>query len=104
MRQLSQRVGLVHELGQLGATKELPNSSNHRADVDQSLRCGSFGVHQCHLFFDHTLHAEQAHAYLVLDEFANTSYAAVTQMVNVVRMSFALVDANHGANHRDHVF
>ena len=99
MSQLGQGVGLVHELGQLGATKELPHGSNHRADVDQSLRCGSFWVHQCHLFFDHALHAEQAHAYLVLDEFANTSYAAVTQVVNVVRMSFALVDANHGANH-----
>ena len=44
---------------------------------------------------DHTLHAEQADANLVLHQFAHGADAAVAQVVNVVNMVLAVVDANH---------
>lgn len=38
MSQLCQRVRLVHELGQLGASEEFADGCHHRADIDQRLR------------------------------------------------------------------
>ena len=104
MGQLRQWVGLVHELGKLRAAEELPHRGDHRTDVNQPLGSGGLGVHQSHFFFDHPLHPEQANADLILDQFANRSDAAVAQVVDVVRAALALVDADYGADDRDHVF
>ena len=93
--QLGQRVGLVHELGELGAAEEFPNGGNHGADVDQGLGRGVFLLHQGHLFLDHPLHAEQADAHLVLHQLADGADAAVAQVVNVVHLAVAVVDADH---------
>ena len=43
--QLCKWVSLVHELRQLRPAEELPDRSNYRADVDQSLGRCSFRVH-----------------------------------------------------------
>ena len=85
VRQLCQRVGLVHKLRQLGAAKELPYRRHYRPDVDQALRCGHFLLDQRHLFLDHPLHPQQPDANLVLHQFPHRAHPPVAQMVNVVR-------------------
>ena len=103
MSQFSQRVGLVHELGQLGATEEFSNSGHHRAYVNQALGGRRFRVHQSHFLFDHPLHSQQAHAHLVLHQFAYGPYTAVAQMVDVVGFSVALIDPDNVADDRHYV-
>ena len=103
VRELGQRVGLVHELRQLRSAEELAHRRHNRPDVDQPLRCGCFRVHQRHLLLDHALHAEQAHPDLVLHQFAHCPHAAVAQVIDVVYLALALVDNDHHSNDGDDV-
>ena len=84
MRDFSQRVRLVHELGQLAGTEEFFNRCNDRTDIDQDLRRNAFGVLNRHAFADDAFHTGQADAELVLEQFADAAEAAVAQMVDVV--------------------
>jgi len=69
VRDLRQRVGLIHELRELRGSKELADGRHHRLRVDQIVRHGGrhFLVH-AHLFLDGALHADQADAELVLHQ------------------------------------
>ena len=84
VRQLGQRVGLVHELGQLAATEELLDAGDDGADVDQSPRRGRTGVLDGHALLNDALHAQQADAELVLQQFADGAHPAVAQVIDVV--------------------
>ena len=96
MGQLCQRVGLVHELGKLGASEELPHSRDHRPDVDQRGGRGGGRVHLSgHAFLDDALHPEQSDTDLILDKLAHCSDSAVAQMVDVVRADDAVVNLDH---------
>ena len=66
MRQLTQRVVLIHELGQLGGTEELLHSSRHRLDIDQRLRGDPFQILRRHTLSDNTLHSGKTDTVLVL--------------------------------------
>ena len=79
VRDFCQRVGLVHELGQLAGTKEFFDSSDDRTDVDQDLRRNAFGILDGHAFADDAFHTGQADAELVLQEFADAAQAAVAR-------------------------
>ena len=94
---------MVHELGKLGAAKELPYRGHHRAYVHQPLRGSRFRVDKRHLFLDHPLHAQEADSHLVLDQFTYRPDPTVAQMVDVVRAAIALVDTDHRAYYCHHV-
>ena len=64
--QLRQRVVLVHELGQLGASEELLHCCGDRFDVDQGLRGNAVHILGGHTLSYHTLHTGQTDAVLVL--------------------------------------
>ena len=67
MRDLRERIGLIHELRQLARPEELPDGRHHRLRVHQVVRHG--GRHLLvdrHLFLDRALHAHQPDAELVL--------------------------------------
>ena len=68
--QFSQRVVLIHELGQRRRTEELLDGCHHRADVDQSLRGDDALILalQGHAFTDDALHTGEADAELVLQQ------------------------------------
>ena len=78
------RVGLVHELGQLRGAEELLQRRHHRADVDQGLRCDRLDVLGRHPIPDHPLHPAEAGAQLVLDQLAHGPQSAVAEVVDVV--------------------
>ena len=85
VRDLGQRVGLVHELRQLRRPEELANRGHDRLRVDQVVRHGGrhFLVDR-HLLLDRALHPDQADAELVLEELADRPHAAVAEVIDVV--------------------
>src|SRR5262245_5566129 len=85
--QACQRVGLVHELGQLGGAEELLDRRHHRTNVDQGLRCDRLDVLSGHPLADDALHPGKAGADLVLDELADGAQAAVAEVVDVVDLN-----------------
>ena len=91
VRDLRQRVGLVHELRQLRRSEEFADRSHHRLGVDQVVRHGRrhFLVHG-HLFLDRPFHADQADAELVFQQFADRAHAAVAQVIDVVHRADVL--------------
>ena len=100
VRQLGQRVRLVHELRELRAAEELLHRRDDRADVDQRARRRLVRVDDRHALAHDALHAQQADAELVLDQLADGAHAAVAQVVDVVRVADAVVELDLRADDR----
>ena len=100
VRDLRQRVGLVHELRQLRRPEELANRGHDRLRVDQVVRHGRrhFLV-DGHLLLDGPLHAHQADAELVLEQLADRPDAAVAQVVDVVHVRRVLAQLQQVPDH-----
>ena len=91
VRQLGQRVVLVHELGQLGTSEELLDRGRHRLDVDQRLRRRLVLVHGVHAFPHDSLHTGETDAVLILQKLSDRTDTAVAQMVDVIRVADAVL-------------
>ena len=91
VRDLGERVGLVHELRQLARPEELADRGHDRLGVDQVVRHGGrhFLVDR-HLFLDRTLHPDQADAELVLEQLAHRAHAPVAEVIDVVHVGRVL--------------
>ena len=85
VRDLGERIGLIHELRQLARAEELADGGHHRLGVHQVVRHGRrhFLVH-AHLFLDGAFHAHEADAELVLEQLAHRAHAAVAQVIDIV--------------------
>ena len=102
--QLGQRVDLVHELGELGRTEELPHDGHHGGGVHQGP--GGDGL----VFLAHAVahiagDLHKGHADLVLEQFADGADAAVAEVVDVVHLVLeflALVVVAGGAGVQRH--
>ena len=103
VRQLRQRVGLVHELRQLRTAEELAHRRDDRADVDEIDGGHLVGVTHAHALAHHALQPQQADAQVVLDQLAHRLDTAVAQMVNVVAAKDAVVHENHVLDDFDNV-
>ena len=84
--QAGQRVVVVHELGQLRGTEKLADSSRDRAHVNQGGRSDGLRILGGHALAHNALHAGQAHTDLVLDELTDGAQAAITKVVDVIRV------------------
>ncbi len=104
MRQLRERVGLVHELRELRGPEELFDRGDDRPDVDQRLRRDRLDVLHRHALAHDPLQAQQADAELVLQQLADRADAAVAEMVDVVDVDLLGRDLDQAAHDRDHVF
>ena len=91
VRDLGERVGLVHELAQLARPEELADRRHDRLGVDQVVRHGGrhFLVDR-HLLLDRTLHPDQADAELVLEQLAHRAHAPVAEVIDVVHVGRVL--------------
>ena len=85
--QLGERVGLVHELRELAGPEELLDRRDDRTRVDQARGRDRPRVADGHALLDDPLHADQAHAELVLQQLADGAHAAVAEVVDVVRLT-----------------
>ena len=101
--QLSQRVVLIHELGQRRGTEELLDGRSHRADVDQSLRRNNVQILNGHALADNALHAGEADAELVLQQLAHAAQTAVAQMVDIVNRADAVTKVEQIADGSEHI-
>ena len=81
---LSQRVGLVHELGQLARAEERIDHGRERLRVDQVDRVELLAVADVHALADGAGHTAQTHAELVGQLLADRADTAVGQVVDIV--------------------
>ena len=79
-----QRVGLVHELGQLGGAEELLDGRHDGTDVDEALRGDLVDVLGAHALADHALHTAHTDTELVGHQLADGADAAVAEVIDVV--------------------
>ncbi len=93
VRQLCQRVVLIHELGQRRGAEEFLDDRRDRADVDEALRRDGVEILHGHALADDALEAGEADAELILQQFAHAAQAAVAEVVDVVRRARADDDA-----------
>ena len=103
MRDLRQRIGLIHELRELRGAEELLDHRRGRLVVHQLLRHQGFDVLQAHPLFDRALHPHQSDAELVLDQLADRAHAAVTEMVDIVDLAVAALEVDQVAHHFEDV-
>ena len=101
--QLGQGVGLVHELGELRGAEELLDRRHHRAGVDQRGGRDRGRVADGHALLDDPLHADQAHAELVLQQLADGADATVAQVVDVVGLTDPVVELDQLLDDGDEV-
>ena len=91
MRKFRNRVGLIHKLRKLRRTEELFDRRTDGAHVDKTLRRNVFRVHGAHSFSDNSFESCDTYTELVLQKFANAAYAAVAEVIDVVRRADAVV-------------
>ena len=103
VRDLGERVGLVHELGELRAPEELLDHGRDRLGVDQVVRHQVLDFLQAHALLDGALHPDQADAVLVLQELAHGADAAVAEVVDVVDVTLAVFQLDQVAHHLEDV-
>ena len=103
VRQLRQRIGLVHELAQLAAAEKFLHRGDDGADVDQRAGRRLVRVRDRHALAHDPLHAQQADAELVLHQLTDGAHAAVAEVVDIVGAVLAVVDPNLLPDDRDQV-
>jgi hypothetical protein len=94
-----ERVGLVHELRELGRPEELAHRGDRGLGVDQVVRHHGRDVDRAHALLHGALHAEQADAVLVLEQLADRTDAAVAEIVDVVDLALAVLEVDQGLDH-----
>ncbi len=96
VRQLGERIGLIHQLRELAAGEEVADRGRKRLRIDQLLRGHAFRVHveQGHALLDEALGAGQAGAALVREEFPDGTDAAATEVIDIVSRALALAEAD----------
>ncbi len=100
---LGQRVGLVHELRQLRRTEELAHGRGGRLGVDQVVRHHRVDIDRGHALLDGALHPQQADAVLVFQQLADRTDPAVAEVVDVVDLALAVLQADEDLQHAQDV-
>ena len=103
MRDLGQRVGLVHELRQLRAAEELLDRGRDRLGVDEVVRQQVLALGLAEALLDGAFDADEAGAELVLGELADRAHAAVAEVVDVVDLAAAVAQLDQDLDDRDDV-
>ncbi len=103
VRDLRERVGLVHELRQLRGAEELLDRRGDGLRVDQVVRHQVLALGLREALAHRALHAHQARAELVLRELAHGTHAAVAEVVDVVDLAAAVAQLHQDLDHRHDV-
>ena len=103
MRQLRQRVVLVHELRQRRRAEELADSGDDRSYVDKSVRSERLGILSRHAFFDGLVHLREAYAHLVLEKLSDRTQTAVSKVVDIVSHADIVREAGEVVDRREDI-
>ena len=99
VRNLRQRVVLVHKLRQLAGTEELFHCRRNRFGVDHVLRHQGIQIAQRQTLFHRTLNTHQANAELVFRHFAYGTDTTVAEVVDIIDFAFTVTDINELLHH-----
>ena len=102
--QTRQRIDLIHELRELRSSEELLDRCDDRTNIDQRLRRDRLDVLSCHPFTDDAFHTAEADANLILDQFTDAAYPAVSEVVLVIQAVARLLlnQVQHVRDRRKH--
>ena len=103
MRQLRQRVVLVHELGQRRRAEELADSGNDRSYIDERIRRERLGVLSRHALLDRLVHLREADAHLVLEKLSDRTKTAVSEVVDIVSHADIVREAGEIVDRREDI-
>ena len=105
MRQLRERVDLIHELRQLAAAEEVAHHGGQRLRVDQLGRRHGVQllIKQSHALLDQALGTGQADTALVGQEFAHRTHPAATQVIDIVNRSITQLETEQVLGRLDQV-
>ena len=103
VRDLGQRVRLVHELRQLRAAEELLDRGRDRLGVDEVVRQQVLALGLAEALLHRALDAHEARAELVLGELAHRTDTAVAEMVDVVDLAAAVAQLDQDLDDGDDV-
>ena len=99
MRDLGERVRLVHELRELARTEVLLHHCGDWLRIDEVVRHERLNfLRHAHALFDRALHADQTDAVLVLHELADGAYATIAKVIDVVDRTTAVLELDEPAN------
>ena len=101
--QFGQRVRLVHELAKLVRTEERIDDARYGTGIDQILGREFVGIAQVHTLLDGTRHASHTKGELGSQLFAYRADAAVAEVVNVIDIALAILQADQLAYDGDDV-
>ncbi len=99
VRDLRQRVVLVHELRQLAGPEEFLDRGRHRLGVDQLLWHQALALGDGQTLLDRALDAHQAQTELVLGHLAHAADTSVAQVVDVVGAAVAVAQVDQDLEH-----
>ena len=103
VRNLGQRVGLVHELGQLRRPEELLDRGRNRLGVDQVVGQQILALSLAEALLDRALDAHQSRAELVFRQLAHRAHAPVPEVIDVVDLAAAVAQLDEDLDDRDDV-
>ena len=104
MRDLGERVRLIHELRELRGAEELPHRGHDWLGVDEIVRHGRRHLLvDAHLFLDGALHADETDAELVLEQLTHRTDAPVTEVVDVVDVADVLREPEQVLDDREEI-
>ena len=104
MRGFRQRVGLVHELGELAGAEKFLDHRRNRFRVDQIVGHQRVDLLQTHTFLDGAFHAHQADAILVLEQLAHRPHPAIAEMIDVVDDTLSVPELDQGLGRQQDIF
>ena len=102
--ELGQRVGLIHELRQLGRTEERLDDGAHGPGIDEIVERDLLRVGvDAHSLLDQAGHAREADRELIGDQLADRPDPPIAEMVDVVGMTATVVEVDQVPDDRDEV-
>ena len=103
VRELGERVYLVHELGELGGAEELLDRGDDGLDGDEVLGADRVRLLEAHALLGDALHAAEGALHHVGEELADRAHAAVAEVVDIVDVRGAVVHVHQVLHRRDDV-
>ena len=104
VRDLGQRVGLVHELRQLRRSEELFQGCRNRLAVDQVMGHERLLLGLAKPFFNRFFNTGKTGSVLVFSQFAHATHAAITEVVDVIDVTTAIAQVHQDLHHRQDIF
>src|SRR6185369_6408469 len=99
VRHFAERIGLIHELRELRAAEVLLDHRAHGLGVEQVVRHqGVDFLRHAHALFDRASHANQTDAVLVLHQLTDRAHATVTEVIDVVHRTAAVLELDQVPN------